>query len=169
MNIQNYMTMETLLSFLVVGAMALIYISFRLTGRLHNNNSQSEFIEEAPILTRPNSGQMWYTRTGQWQPFINEAEEPVKILEYRTNEFDEWVRFEKGDTIKIETLNDFFSTYMPDEFSDLVKPSDETFANSKEELMDLVIEFEEEAPQPSMPSKNIVNIDGKDYVLAPVQ
>jgi hypothetical protein len=167
MNIlQNYMTMEMLLSFLVVGALTLMYVSFRLSGRLHNTNEKEDdsFVEDAPFLTRPNSGQVWYTRTGQWQPFINKEVEPVKILQYRVNEFDQWVQYEQGDNVKIESMNDFFAAYMPDEFSDIVTTPVKEEVHFEEDV-DYTIEFDEEA---TVPSKNIVNIDGRNYILAPV-
>lgn len=156
------MTMETLLTLLVVGAMALIYISFRLTGRLHNHLTDENEDDHVP---RVNSGQLWYQRTGAKQPFLNKEVKPVKILEWRADSYNDnwgWVRCEIEGEEHIKSVEWLVEGHMQDDFNDIVHKS---FIKSREEL-DIEIEFEKE--EESKPSGNILTLDGKDYVLAPV-
>ena len=155
MNIQNYMTMETLLSLLVVGAMALIYISFRLTGRLHNHLIEDD--DEYEV--RPNSGQLWYKRTGPFEPFLNKEDSPIKILEFRYDKASDegWVRCNLNNTESILSVDYLVENYMQDDFKDI------PYVPFKKEELEIEIEFEKEKP-----AGNILTLDGKDYVLAPV-
>lgn len=163
MNIQQYITTEMLLSLVVVGTMALVYLLFRLTGRMHNRagNPQSTNLDYIP---RINAGQIWYKRRDYSQPFIDKEAEPIKILEFRVDPYQdhEWVRFEQDGEEHILTAWNLMQEYMQDEFNDMVVvPTVE-----KQSELELEIEFEE--PVVTIPSKNIVSIEGKDFVLTPV-
>ena len=161
MNIQQYITPEMLLSLIVVGTMTLVYFCFRLTGRLHNrsNITQNEKSDYSP---RVNAGQIWYRRTGSSEPFIDKEAEPIKILEFRVDPYydHDWVRFEQDGAETVLPAWRLMQDFMQDEFNDMVVvPTVE-----KQSELELEIEFEE----PAMPSRNIVSIEGKDFVLTPV-
>ena len=161
MNIQQYITPEMLLSLIVVGTMTLVYFCFRLTGRLHNrsNITQNEKSDYSP---RVNAGQIWYRRTGSSEPFIDKEAEPIKILEFRVDPYydHDWVRFEQDGAETILPAWRLMQDFMQDEFNDMVRSS----RVEKQSELELEIEFEE----PAMPSRNIVSIEGKDFVLTPV-
>ena len=84
MNIQQYITTEMLLSLVVVGTMAFVYLCFRLSGRLQKQvrdyESDGNLSQVAPDIR---AGDIWYTRTGDYEPYINKEVEPIRILEYR--------------------------------------------------------------------------------------
>lgn len=162
MNIQQYVTTEMLLSLVVVGTMALVYLLFRLTGRMHNTaHNDAETDDYTP---RVNSGQLWYQRTGTNQPFLNKEVDPIKILEWRADSYEVnwgWVRCEIEGEEHIKSVEWLVEGHMQDDFNDIVHKS---FVKPKPEL-DIEIEFEKEE---SKPTGNILTLDGKDYVLAPV-
>ena len=163
MNIQQYITPEMLLSLVVVGTMTLVYFCFRLTGRMHNraNITPNEKSDYSP---RVNAGQIWYRRTGSSEPFIDKEAVPIKILEFRVDPYydHEWVRFEQDGVESILPTEYLMQDFMQDEFNEMVVlPIVE-----KQSELELEIEFEE--PVSTIPSKNIVSIEGRDFVLTPV-
>jgi len=162
MNIQQYITTEMLLSLVVVGTMALVYLLFRLTGRMHNTSFDNVLEEE--YRPRVNSGQFWYERTGPFQPFINKETKPIKILEFRADEFSDWgwARGEQDGKEVIISVDALVESFMKDDFNDIRL---ETVKKAEPEL-DIEIEFEQK--KESKPTGNILTLDGKDYVLAPV-
>jgi hypothetical protein len=161
MNIQQYITPEMLLSLVVVGTMTLVYFCFRLTGRLHNRSNITQN-EKSDSFLRVNAGQVWYKRRDSSQPFIDKEAEPIKILEFRSDPYHDhdWVRFEQDGQEHILSTWRLVQEYMQDEFNDMVRSS----RVEKQSELELEIEFEE----PAMPSRNIVSIEGKDFVLTPV-
>lgn len=159
MNIQQNITTEMLLSLVVVGTMALVYLSFRLSGRMHNRVKDDDDADEA--LPYVGAGQLWYRRTGPFEPFINKEAEPIKILEYRSNTYDGWVRFELNGQLRTERVSELVSTYTMDDFDDMVE------VTKVEVQPELELPAAEEMV-PAVPSKNIVSIDGKEFVLTPV-
>lgn len=167
MNIQQYMTTEMLLPLVVVGTMAFVYLCFRLSGRLQNQvrdyNADNDLSQVAPNIR---AGDIWYTRTGDYEPYINKEVKPIRILEYRVNGYDGWVRYElDGDSV-VKRFSEFVINHMTDEFNDIIQLADKV----KEGDLELLLEFEEPevAVTTDVPSKNILSIDGKEYVLAPV-
>ena len=162
MNIQQNITTEMLLSLVVVGTMALVYLSFRLSGRMHNRLKEEDDADES--LPYVGAGQLWYRRSGPFEPFINKEVEPIKILEYRSNTYDGWVRFELDGQIHTERVSELVSTYTMDEFDDMIEV---TKVEVQPEI-ELSVAEEVEEMVPSVPSKNIVSIDGKEFVLTPV-
>ena len=167
MNIQQYnISPELVTSLVVVASMLLVYCIFRLTGRLHNTREQEHYRPtEQDTAPDVRAGQLWFTRTGQYEPFVNTEVEPIEILEYRTNGFDGWVRYEMEGKRVIQRFSEFVVMHMLDEFDDLA-PEPMPIEEVQPEL-DLEVEFEEPAA-PTIPSKNVVNIDGKEFVLTPV-
>ena len=159
MNIQQNITTEMLLSLVVVGTMALVYLSFRLSGRMHNRVKEEDDADEALPFS---AGQLWYRRTGPFEPFINKEAEPIKILEYRSNTYDGWVRFELDGQLHTERVSELVSTYTIDVFDDMIE------VTKVEVKPEIELPVAEEEMVPSVPSKNIVSIDGKEFILTPV-
>jgi hypothetical protein len=167
MNIQQYITTEMLLSLVVVGTMAFVYLCFRLSGRLQNQvrdyNTDNNLPQFAPDIR---AGDIWYTRTGDYEPYINKEVEPIRILEYRVNGYDGWVKYELDGSSVVKRFSEFVINHMTDEFNDIIQLAEPV----KEDELELLLEFEEPevAVTVDVPSRNIVSIDGRDYVLAPV-
>lgn len=166
MNIQQYISPELVTALTVVASMLLVYCIFRLTGRLHNTQ-EPEHYRPVEKDTAPDvrAGQLWFTRTGQYEPFVNTEVEPIEILEYRTNGFDGWVLYNENGQRIIKRFSEFVIMHMLDDFGDL-EPEPMPIEEAQPEL-DLEIEFEEPTA-PTIPSKNVVNIDGKEFILTPV-
>ena len=143
--------------------MTLVYLCFRLTGRMHKRSSITQN-EKLDYISRVNAGQIWYKRTDHFEPFIDKEAEPIKILEFRVDPYHkhEWVRFEQGEEEGILPAQRLMQEFMQDEFSDMVVVP----VVDKQSELELEIEFEE--PAVTMPSKNIVSIEGRDFVLTPV-
>ena len=167
MNIQQYITTEMLLSIVVVGTMAFVYLCFRLTGRLQsqtrNHKEESDLLYVAPNIR---AGEIWYTRTGEYEPYINKEVEPIRILEYRVNGYDGWIKYELNGEPVVKRFSEFVINHMTDEFNDIIQLAEPV----KEEELELLLEFEEPEVEvrPEVPSRSVINIEGKDYVLSPV-
>ena len=176
MNIQEYITPEMAFATVGVGVLLLIYFVHRVVSNLHQRNSSNnelegwidnmqDYNEELPRVTRPNAGQLWYRRTDDYQPFINTDIEPVKILEYRHSDSGHWVKYELSGNTSIELFDNFRIKYMADEFDD-IKPAVVKAPKKEEQELELLVEFEETEHQ--VPNKNVVTLNGQDYVLAPI-
>lgn len=150
-----------LLSIAVVGTMAFTYFYFRLTGRMHGRFEGSDTYSVEESLPYIGAGQIWYRRSDPFAPFINKEEEPIRILEYRANAYDGWVRFMVDGELRIERVSELVTEYMLDEFNDMGEAA--FFVDVQPDL-----EVEPEEP-PSIPSKSVVSIKGKDYILSPVR
>lgn len=169
MNVEQYnINPELVTSLVIVGALLLAYCVFSLTRQAQDKREGEHY---SPVDQDPtphvSAGQLWYTRTGNFEPFINVEVEPVKILEFRKNGFDGWVRYEVEGVTTIARLSDFVVTHMTDEFGD-IKPAPVPVVEKKPDL-DIEVELEETPEEPVIPSKNVVNIDGKEFVLTPVK
>ena len=131
--------------------MTFVYFCLRLTGRMHGRFESNDTYSAEESLPYVGAGQIWYRRSDSFAPFINKEEEPIRILEYRANAYDGWVRFMLDGELRIERVSELVTEYMLDEFNDM-DPDTET---TPEEL-------------PTVPSKSVVSIKGKDYILSPV-
>lgn len=167
MNIQQYITTEMLLSLVVVGTMASVYLFFRLSGRLHSQSEDYGEESDLPYVAPDiRAGEIWYTRTGDYEPYINKEVKPIKVLEYRVNGYDGWIKYELDGEPVVKRFSEFIVNHMTDEFNDIIQLAEPV----KEEELELLLELEEPevAAAADVPSKNIINIEGKDYFLAPV-
>jgi len=180
MNIQEYLANpETVMATTVVGSLVIAYAGFTL-GKWTSRKCVLDEEEDTPedrVVIRV--GKTYYRRifdTVSAAPIPwPDKDSAVKVLVRR----HDWVKFvelvgENKDEESFMDVCSFNDHFMEDEFGDFVKPKYESLvvAPTPEpkvtiDSLDAEVGFIPEIPVKS--TKNVIQIDGKDYVLSPVE
>ena len=183
MNIQNELIESELLwPVVIVASLVALCIIFRLI-KNHNEEYLSDSIDPCEACTDSELekvhirvGKTYYRRltskNGIPLPWPDGMSPTVRVLA-RRGDWVKYVELEGGDEVYEEFIDavEFFAYFMEDEFNDFAMQKLEEVKEEPEitiDSLDAEVGFiPDELPE--IPVANVIQIDGKDYVLSPVK